>query len=247
MKTQTFKLVMLPTEKASNLFLLSHQVNGKSLHYDIKNLCKKRTSGDLSYNDELPQHLYIISNSEIKEGDWYLSKAFKREPIQHTKNGAEANLRYKINVDKIVATTDINLHWSGIPSLPESFLKAYIKAYNEGSPIVNVDLEMAQVKLYIKPEDIGQYRSKPKELQHPHTTNLDEIWNIKTRSDNTVIIHSSKKYSREDMLKSFNAGISYRDCFTDDAEFSEELKDNPNKLDFQDWIKENLLTSISSL
>lgn len=93
------------------------------------------------------QHLYFISNDEIKEGDWYYDT--NHNAIGKYDSSAQIG-------KKIVATTDKSLNDnikpqnrefvkalnSIIPEIPESFIQAYIKSYNDGKAIEEVDLEM---------------------------------------------------------------------------------------------------------
>lgn len=170
---KTFKVVMLSTEKASPLFDKKGQ-----LEYNINP--PLHGIRDLGWKY---QHLYIISDDEIKEGDWYMNK-FGRLSIKVI--GDKSNEGDK----KIVATTDKSLEitvyskyistvegkntrYKQLPQLPESFTQAYIKAYNEGKPITEVDLEMEYNKLYpmvennnliikTRPDNVfGAWRSSP--------------------------------------------------------------------------------------
>jgi len=84
----------------------------------------------------VPQHLYFISNEEIKEGDWvyhYLNNElyqlfgiYKLYPVK---------LEF---IKKIVATTDPSL---GLPAIQQSFLKKYVTAQGK---IDEVELEMEE-------------------------------------------------------------------------------------------------------
>jgi N-acetylmuramoyl-L-alanine amidase len=56
---QEFDVVMLPTDKSSKLVLN----NKKELWFNTDISCKSGLAH--------PQHLYILSNDEIKEGDWF--------------------------------------------------------------------------------------------------------------------------------------------------------------------------------
>ena len=128
------------------------------------------------------QHLYIISNDEIKESDWYIDDANQvRRSITSDKEYWSVRKDYK----KIVATTNPELWmkeldvkesrysndeiylWD-IPKISESFSQAYVKSYNEGKPITEIDLEMEYNTLYPMVQN----------------NNLK----IKTTPDNTVII-----------------------------------------------------------
>ena len=62
--------------------------------FDITNMPEKAV-----YRGCIVQHLYILSDDEIKEGDWYLLD-------DNTINKASANLRYKNHEKKIIASTD---------------------------------------------------------------------------------------------------------------------------------------------
>ena len=204
---KTHSVVMLPTEKASNLFL-----NTNTISY-LQQIWEKSKANGTN------QHLYIISDEQPKDGEWYMNK-FGRLSVKVI--GDKSNEGDK----KIVATTDklasgkcmkerCLLHPCDgkccVPQIPESFIQAYIKAYNEGKPITEVDLEI-EVKF------IGYYEGTTME-------NWDRV--IKTRPDNTVIIHQSKMYSRDEVEKLLIAFGNYpvnRNC--------QEW--------INDWIKNNL-------
>lgn len=190
---KTFKIIMLPTEEASRLFIDTRD-NSLAQSMDIP------PAGSIWPN----QHLYILSDEEIKEGDWIYStdnntsscniyQVVKYNAITGAKpigfGGKCFNTEQGIGVainkcKKIIATTDKSLtaginncdgclankpidnngnHRMGnedeypdymscqkskyiinLPQIPESFIKAYIKAYNEGNPITEVDLEMEE-------------------------------------------------------------------------------------------------------
>jgi hypothetical protein len=117
------RVVMLPTEKT------------------VTNILK--TSEGLDYNPFLKthkrdryQHLYLISDEEIKEGDWKLINTLGTELsmcIQHKKG---INYAYQA---KVIASTDYLTHEvstnkratsykAELPTFSEDFIKAYVKA-----------------------------------------------------------------------------------------------------------------------
>jgi len=186
---KTVKVVMLSTsEKASTLYLTLRDKLCQGSNLSLSNGC----TGD-------NQHLYLTSDEEIKVGDWYIVGTFltrcQKEELGHIKSG----------FDKIIATTDKSLllpnisfkDWDGktrqLPQIPESFIKAYVEAYNAGNPITEVNLEMEDYWI-----NVGH--------------SMDVAYKPKLRDDNTVIIHKSKTYSSEEvkelMLTAFNAGSS---------------------------------------
>jgi len=195
---KTFKVIMLPTEKASRICILA----SNKLNYGAEALASNNTT---------LQHLYIISDDEIKEGDWFID--IDNIPYQAKTPMLSIIANSKL-CSKIVATTDKSLNgksdsglqmclcgtWQigkdGYPGckgnchtldIPESFIQAYIKAYNEGKPITEVDLEMTKT---IKESRPGVYE-----------INLPIIEVIKTRTDNTVIISEVKEYRKREMEK----------------------------------------------
>lgn len=189
---KTFKVVMLPiTEKAESVILkINNRLSFNKGYF---------TQSYLKETGQTANHLSIISDEQPKEGDWVYD-SIKNQIVK-----ANTNLISDL-FKKIVATTDklisTNMKDSNavrdidfdieVPQLNESFIQAYIKAYNEGNPITEVDLEMEYNKLY------------------PMVENNNII--IKTRPDNTVIVHQSKMYSTEqviNLLKKFDDEIYY--------------------------------------
>lgn len=101
------EVVMLQTKKASKI-LLSKSDN--KLCYSSIN-----TIGDSIFK---PQHLYFISNDEIKEGDWVFRKgndSFIKDVVYQIKKGSvEHNdmlspTYYNTKCKKIIATTNEEL------------------------------------------------------------------------------------------------------------------------------------------
>jgi hypothetical protein len=181
MKTKkTCKVVMLPTDKASHI----HKI-GNEIGYTNK-------SNNNPFAKQ--QHLYLVSDDEIKEGDckkgdWYYSPIHNQLfQVIHDKQYLEED--YK----KVIATTDSSLKWTddnyiqvidhfhgSLPQIPESFIQAYVKA---GGKIDEVQIKVVEHTS----GELGQ---------------IDKIWHTyKLRPDNTVIIHRTKdkKYSREEVI-----------------------------------------------
>jgi hypothetical protein len=141
------------------------------------------------------QHLYLVSNDEIKEDDWvYLeaSKSLRRilpNDTQDPENwivveGNCAVLREACK--KVIATTDSSLGkdcYTGIrkdmaffplPQIPQSFIEAYLKAQGK------IDEVMVEMN-----EGTGVFKW------------ANDV--VKRRSDNTAIIHQAKTYTRAEV------------------------------------------------
>lgn len=216
---KTHKVVMLPTEKApiKGDLLITLLGKLKVSEIDIIKATKEYKT----------QHLYILSDDEIKEGDWYLYfdlKGVSLFPMKFDDKNQPDDLD-----KKIVATTDNSLslfkdltgkglhtiECGKLPQLNESFIQAFIKAYNEGKPITEVDLEMVATIPNNLPKDTSG-----------KTVSFDAIYALKTRPDNTVIVHQSKMYSRDEVIKLF--GKFYKD------------HDIVSIVFLNKWIKDNL-------
>jgi hypothetical protein len=79
-----------------------------------------------------PQHIYITSNEEIREGDWFLSD-FNSFPLHNIKELSERkdSLGWKQedlkNNLKIILTTDSTLIEDGVQSIDDEFLNWFVK------------------------------------------------------------------------------------------------------------------------
>ena len=117
---------MLSTDKKAigNEFII-----GKRVKTDTERPIDKLVYGhDLSDIIFQRQHLYILSDDEIKEEDFFMS-AFMSYPL-HNLKGKYAEYPDTTNCTKIIATTNKTL---GLPQIPKEFIEAYILSYNMGS------------------------------------------------------------------------------------------------------------------
>lgn len=207
------KVVMLPTnEKAP--------------------ICKgysKLFISDTNYKDKQYQHLYFLSDDEIKEGDWFVGFAdgsispFVRQADKSTVdiNNWQLNTKGTSSNKKIIATTDKNLMWLDrseknpelarpnglwkcLPQPSEGFIQKFVESYNSGNQISEVDVE----------------------YNHLLTTfGIDEESLKINPKDNTITIKKAKDtWSRDEvinLLQQFN-------------------NDKSGAFDCTKWIEENL-------
>ncbi len=212
MKKQDYKVVMLPTTQYAPL----------AIGNTLKQLELTANSEDKNQEWLNPyytaQHLYILSNDEIKEDDWVIDETGKLNQVKSIESRENNNLRYNFTsktfglkdetslgnpnnfYKKIVVSTDSSLKTIiprhndfdseySLPSIPQSFISKYIEMYNAGTPITEVALEV---------EDNGY----PVDMEGRGGSEIGwmSIWNLKLRSDSTVIIHPNKMYSRDEVL-----------------------------------------------
>ena len=116
-------------------------------------------------------HICIISDEPALEGHW-VTDGFQLAKV----NCLTVNDPNKYLHKRVIASTDESL---GYPVIPPAFIEAYVKAYNNSSPITEVSLE----------------------YDCDHTQMPNKVIDIiKTRADNTVIIHQAKNYTRDEVI-----------------------------------------------
>ena len=125
------KVVMLPTEKSSDIIL---RTRGNVIH--------QRKYYGTAWEDmgDVYQHLYFLSDDEIKEGDWCYDE-YNKVVFQNNSSGTPGASK------KIIATTDrLEIpyqfdKWSIIPQPSEGFIQKFVDSYNSGNPITEVMVE----------------------------------------------------------------------------------------------------------
>lgn len=219
-----FKIIMLSA--------LQEQLSTKNIEYPFY-----KTGDKLYLNDGLtkastPYHLYLVSDEEIKEGDWFiinkseLHQCLKlsdgQETIVFNKNGDNVGIPRK-NCKKIIATTDKSLHaikfkdtpleapskgLKGIAVIPDSFIKAFVES--QGA-IKEVLVEYEPTEQFDEATSVGVYK-------------------LKLREDNTVIINPAKTYTREEVIKFISI---YKSKISKSCEIFDTS-------DADKWIEQNL-------
>ena len=228
------QVIMLPTkDNHSQLEIDDLSIN--KLSWELKQYCHKH-----------PQHLYIISDDEIKEGDWHLNadknvvtnttrytlyKATKIK-LDFIKKLQEKNSDCKFY--KIIATTDTSLtikhkyspylrDWN-LPQPSQQFIEKYIEEYNNGDIITDVLVE---------------YESKFETIQEglPGFPEDNISWwnnKIKVNSkDNTIVIKKLKdSWNRGEVIEQmWSAYKAANTVFEDESAL---------RIEFDNWINQNL-------
>ena len=158
-------------------------------------------------------HFYILSDEEIKEGDWYIQES----QIFQYKGYYSINQLPKFNyTKKIIASTDPSLK---LPQPFQAFIEKYIKAYNKGDKIEDVMVEY----------DEEWINSNPK-----YDT-------LKISKDNIITIKEVKdSWSRKEierlLEKAYDAGY---DSGYENSPIAPDEKDRENPT-FDEWIKDNI-------
>lgn len=177
MELKRAKVVMLPTDRKSTLYTL------------LGNQLPTIYIGDYDYSDgvlRMNQHLYIITDEEIKEGDWCIlfkdhkNYLFKALPID------EYN-----NCKKIVATTDTKLYIT---------IGEYYNAYNKELPKPS----QAFIEKYCKVGGIDEVNVEY-ECTHADRAPNGIDCGIKINSHNEITIHPIKdSWTRKEVIELIN-------------------------------------------
>jgi len=132
------KIIMLPEDKVSHITLETKS-----------NKLWKSSHGAFANDGYINQHLYIISDEEIKEGDQFLHNIGEKSIHIYSKI-AHKDFLCK---EKIIASTNSNLllptidfkDWNGktrnLLTLSKEFISLYIEEYNKGNIIEEVEVE----------------------------------------------------------------------------------------------------------
>ena len=210
------KVVMLPTKEKSDIFIgKTHSV----LHY-------KNNIPDEEFKSY--QHLYIISDDEIKEGDWFYNI--------HSKivGRAEFNFGKDELAKKIIATTNSSLwrpshkYASDVILLPQpsqQFIEKYIEEYNKGNIITDV---LVEYELISNEEYFGNTFNPDDDVPY-----FDERLKINPKDNSLTIKKVKDSYSREEVVK-----LLVDCCGEVSCEDGKLLGKNPEEL--YKWIEENL-------
>ena len=214
-KTKLMQIMLLPAKKKEIGSIVKSR-NYNSNTGNTNDLFSILTKECDKYNQWKPQHLYLVSNNEVKLGDWWVYIDMSGLPIcifQHTKDSKifpdDLDRKIEVTTNEDIISDYITSGITFVPSIPKSFIDAYIKS---NGTITEVSIEM-----------IEDYDILP-------TGQMDNgIFLPKTRSDNTAIIHQSKTYTRDEVIsfiKDFRNGI----ITVNEIEIQKTNK----------WIEENL-------
>lgn len=192
------------------------------------------------------QHLYILSDEEIKEGDWCIGndKIHAKSPdeffiAQCTSvvngwiylEGHEGEGNNPDYTKKIIATTNTSLkfgedfpgviRYKTLPQPSQSFIEKYVAEYNKGNMITDVLVEYEECKPGM---------CKINNMTCGHSGCSKPFLKINPK-DNTITIRKMKdSWSKKEQFEKI---IKFRDDY---EEFKKNCYFGPNKKEIDDWI-----------
>lgn len=146
---KTRKIVMLHSTNPARIWQ----------HYNTKRLSLRDYDTSYYLSENLyGNHLYILSDEAIKEGDWCINNNNNDTLYQPNCLGDNSNWK------KVIATTDTSLN---LPLIPQNFIKLYIEQYNLGSIITEVKVEYENNNtVNIKFIDLPKYTYSKQEVEN---------------------------------------------------------------------------------
>jgi hypothetical protein len=253
-------VVMLPTNKKSDLFICNDMLTYTNKHQNI-------LAGVKNY-PVVYQHLYILSNDEIKEGGYgingygelvrLISKIGDEVKVIRISDGCEIVGGFLPK--KIIATTDSDLIKDGVQAIDDEFLEWFVQ--NQSCEKVEVLMEYKDgygnwykydKEFWDKHDNKPKFGTRYKIIipqEEPKKETLDEAAlkvypDYSCNSFDTLASHNrrvwikgakwqaERMYSEEDLRKAFKAGVKYSISFMKEDGSSSE----PN---VDEWIKQNL-------
>jgi hypothetical protein len=173
---------VLPTDKPSRLFRDSF---GKLL-YSI--------NIDQEQKHFAPQHLYITSDEEINEGNWFYDLDTKYVKIKQSWENSHLNFNGK----KIILTTDQDLIKEGVQAIDDEFLEWFVK--NPSCEYVEVSEDYFKPSNMVYGHDTEPYKIIiPKEEQKQHLVDM-------MKSDEELGLYEEPK------TKCYCGHTTYCDC-----------------------------------
>ena len=221
------QVVMLPTNEKAVIGFLTQKgkERGHLVHFDrpMPNIL-----------DSENQHLYFLSDEEIKEGDWYINTWGDGLPMLcqvNSKEEADDCNRLKHCCKKIIATTDKSLVITKdlgeisrediLPQPSQSFIEKFVEEYNKGNIIKEVMVEY----------EISNTVYANGKTVFPLTESM-VVYNPKINpKDNTITIRKVKdSWNRQEMIQVVYRALGNLKHLT--------LMKDSDKVD--KWIDENL-------
>lgn len=228
MSFKKVKVVMLPTKEKANLLLTGRN----DLYYS-----SKLSDFSLKEDVDIFQHLYFLSDEEIKEGDWCIMLDDFGNVFSNPQQYTDPNTQHlNKGLRKIIATTDRSLglvvdqnncpmpaYSKFLPQPSQLFIEKFVDEYNKRNVITEVMVEYERVfkhNKFMEREFFDASKVNPK--------------------DNTITIRKVKDdWNREEVIQLLKKLAEDIDCgyriYTRDNSIGFDMVNNDGK-----WIEENL-------
>lgn len=130
-KILSCNVILLPTEDYSPLVMSSSSYGGL--------LLTKYYGSAWTHMGDKYQHLYLVSEREIKKDDWFIADEKYLIQCKSTGDSFINGNFYRIKCKKIIATTNLSLK---LPTIKDQDLIWYSRQTNDGKDINTVNIEL---------------------------------------------------------------------------------------------------------
>jgi hypothetical protein len=220
---------VLPTDKPSRLF------------FNDGELCFRNS---MSFKEgDIPKHIYITSDEEIKQGDWYLNveekngikNPFYGKLYKANQSIGKVSLDYLVNnLKKIILTTDPDLIKAGVQAIDNEFLEWFVK--NPSCEYIKIDIELYPCDsqgneiIFSQPANLGgseDYRNNIKTfIEQEHLDNRNFIKAFDRKRFKIIIPQEEPK--QENCCTPVGQIKRYVDCVGCDRKPKQETLEDPD-------------------
>lgn len=213
-------VVMLPTEKESNIVIYRGETESFLSYYEEG----RRVSPTKEFAQ---QHLYILSDDEIKNNDFILY-CLDKEPIQYKENCMEQSIKLQeYGYKKIIASTDKSIQalkfegskleaFSKIlvgvkANISESFVQKYIFSYNKGERIDKVMVEYEHISPYWENQKDHSICFSEEEVNKQggsYIYHSGDKLKVNSKTNSIIITKIKNSWTRDEVISLLNKGIS---------------------------------------
>jgi hypothetical protein len=221
---------IIPTDKPSRLYSIDgkHKLANRPMAMDWYMYISS-----VGYK---PHNIYITSDEEINEGDWFYDLDTKYVKIKQSWENSHLNFKGK----KIILTTDQGLINEGVQGIDGEFLKWFVK-----NPICE---DVKVVKEGYKKNDMidetTSYRYKiiiPKEEQKQHLIDMmksDEELGLYDETEHLLSTQANKERLLEDVKEETQRMYSEEEVI----DLLQEMNDYPTifegRIDIKEWFEQ---------
>lgn len=166
---------MLPTDQASRLYLEYGDCDLCLANYPLPQTSRSNN-----------QHLYITTDDEIREGDWFIHHSHSTTSLHQAKSVVPESIItmddegcWMINAKRVILTSDQTLNMCGVQEIDPAFMDWFVKNPTcEFVKVTKLDyLTNRQYRIY----DLPQEEPRPKHV--PYTGKVWEPSNQETLED----------------------------------------------------------------
>jgi hypothetical protein len=184
---------LIPTDKPSRIYLIksTNKLGITSSHpFYMENF------GSGTQN----QHIYITSDEEIKEGDWFIALDGSNDIYKANKVWLVIIKENSNPLQKIILTTDQDLIKDDVQAIDDEFLEWFVK---------NPSCDRIDFVLINDIEPWYKIRF-PKEETKQEPTDEEILEALKVfRKAPLIFVPNERMYSEEDLLSAFEAGMMF--------------------------------------